>query len=146
MNQLYTLGYQDGNITPRMLDAWLKMNDTLLVDIRWKPYAKNQAWTQQYLHKHFGTRYLWLGSDLGNTNYMKTRGDAIYIHDLDAGIKDLIHILEDKPCVIMCACWEFQTCHRKTISHHLAAKHDIEAIHLTGKDIKSLGVTQYKLF
>ena len=146
MNQLYTLGYQDGNITPRILSAWLRKNNALLVDIRWKPYAKNQAWTQEYLRNFFKHHYIWLGATLGNTNYMKTRGDAIYIHDLDTGIKDLLRILEDKPCAIMCVCWQLKTCHRKTISHHLAAKHDVEAIHLTGKDIKSLGVTQYKLF
>jgi len=110
---LYTMGYLHSSST-RTLQELVALK-TPLVDIRKSPHSERFEWDQDMLKSEKGLLYSWF-EDLGNDLYGHKNGD-IRIHNLDAGMESLSHILSTygRAC-ILCACTWPDACHRLMVS------------------------------
>ena len=126
MHELYDLGYQEHK-NFHLLESAIKEIRAVLVDIRFSPRARNPQYNQSFLVKTFGSRYIHL-KEFGNKNYT---GGPIEFVDFDKGVIELLNLLEFKPCILMCGCWNRRTCHRYTIAHWLEEKNGIPSIPFT---------------
>lgn len=97
-------------LTKDMMDL-----DAVVVDVRFKPWAKNPDFQQSTLIKALGDRYVAGGHYLGNRNY---KGGPIEIVDMRTGVQ-LLESIPNDHVILMCYCWNFNECHRKTIANHL---------------------------
>jgi uncharacterized protein (DUF488 family) len=113
-----TLGY-NAHGAAQALDQLLQDHRVLLIDTRYSPRSVRPAWRQGALKEKYGARYHWAGAYLGNLNY---RGGPIQIADSATGIKGLCQYLgEGYRLVLLCACPDYASCHRKTIVEMLCA-------------------------
>lgn len=113
MATLYTFGYLH-SCSSRTLTELVALK-TPLVDIRTSPHSERLEWCQEMLVQEKGLMYSWL-PDLGNDLFGHRNGD-IQIHNLNAGMESLSHILATygRAC-ILCACAWPDACHRLTVS------------------------------
>lgn len=87
---------------------------TLVIDTRYKPYSRIQAWQRSVLEAKYGGRYRFAGHVLGNVNYRS--GGPIHIANAAVGVKRLIdYLMQGYNLVLLCACKEYETCHRRVI-------------------------------
>lgn len=114
MKPMYTFGYSGRKIA-EIRTAILEL-DAVLVDIRYSPRSRVPMWAAGSLRKEFGTRYFHLEA-LGNAAYKS--GGPIQIADFELGKVTLSKM--GKSCLLMCACKEYGTCHRKTVADMLKA-------------------------
>jgi len=89
--------------------------DAVVVDVRFKPWAKDPDFQKTTLSRVLGERYVTGGHFLGNRNYKE---GPIEIVDLRAGVQ-LLESIPNEHVVLLCFCWDFNTCHRKVIANHL---------------------------
>jgi len=127
MKEIYDLGYQNVKDFSFLVTV-VKRLDAVLVDVRYSPKSRNPTWSGSNLKKVFGERYVHI-PELGNVNYKSNH--AIELFDKDKGLKILEGILTQKNVIIMCACWDRKSCHRKVVSRYLELRNNIEAIDLT---------------
>lgn len=114
MNRVYTLGY--GWRTREEVDALLKAHEAVLADIRFSPRSRRPEWNKGQLEAFFGNRYFPLAG-FGNSNYKGSGG--IVLADPDEAFVQLQDRLIHSSVVMMCACREYHSCHRKTVSDWL---------------------------
>lgn len=114
MNKLYTMGYSHWSIDQLAIE--LERLGALLVDIRLNPYSSRSEWCKEALRTRFGKNYIWAGA-LGNRNY---RGGPIELAAPEKAIEPMRHHLATRPCVLMCACSDWQQCHRRQAATFLA--------------------------
>jgi uncharacterized protein (DUF488 family) len=125
----YTLGYLD-HCTPADLAGYLVLFDALLVDIRLTPYSQNPLWRQEALRRRLGADYHYCHA-LGNRNY-KQSGAPIVLFAPAEGLRQLRPILAVRPVILLCACREWEQCHRRVAAEYLAGVLDLEVEHLPG--------------
>lgn len=112
--KVYTFGY--GGIPAAVLAQMLDLLDADLFDIRYSAGSMNPDYSGKRLAERLGFRYNHI-RPLGNENYKRDNA-PIKIMDYAAG---LIAIqCNPKPVVLMCACREYDSCHRHTVSQMLA--------------------------
>jgi hypothetical protein len=104
---LYTYGYLAG--TPEELVSHAEAG-VLVLDIRINPTSRNPVWRQGHLRKLLANRYAWC-PELGNPNYKSKLPPTLA--DVDAGMKTLRPLLQETPVVMLCACRDWHTCHRR---------------------------------
>jgi len=111
--RVYTVGY----IGRTMADIALILRETkgVLFDIRFSPHSRNPVWELSALRKRFGFRYRHVPA-FGNKNY---RSGPIEIADFEAGLQAIQK--SGRPVILMCACKNYEQCHRKTIADKLKA-------------------------
>src|SRR6266487_2644429 len=112
---LYTLGYAEPNATER-LEALMAQPRTAIVDIRYAPYSRwSASWNSRTLmHKYGPIRYHHAG-ELGNVNYNKP-GLPIQLADPDVWVQKCVKSLQQGwSLVLLCACKDYERCHRKTV-------------------------------
>jgi hypothetical protein len=117
--KLYTIGYLAPDAQVK-LDELLTDPKTYLVDIRYNAVSRKPGWSGAALRKKYGTRYHPL-SGLGNKNY-KRPGEPIEI-----SMPDLISVVVDPlqrgfNFILLCACRDYETCHRKTVVELIQAQ------------------------
>lgn len=109
---LYTYGYEKQ--TPEDLLALAESLDAKVIDVRYKPYSKDQRWVGDRLAVFLGKHY-WHCKDLGNLDYKSA--SSIRLVDEKAGLEFLSRGVE-KGRVIILLCMENSPkgCHRDYIS------------------------------
>jgi hypothetical protein len=127
MMTLYDCGYQE----IKKLDKLVSLVDALdatLVDIRYSPNSRDPQWRQRALKEKLGFRYFHC-RDLGNAVYKQ--GGSIEFVDLPRGIATLARLLQAKNVIVLCACWNRETCHRAKIAEAFERVYGQKSIHLT---------------
>jgi uncharacterized protein (DUF488 family) len=120
MKPIYTFGYNGRD--PQALRDLLVEMDAVLVDIRFNPVSRQPGWNRYDTKETIGLATL-LGnsycymSALGNVNY---KGGDIELKAPAIGVAMLQILAEEHTVVLMCACREFEKCHRKTVSELLS--------------------------
>lgn len=108
---------QHAQLIPRL------MQDTsyLLVDIRYAKASAIPGWHATSLEQKYGDRYVYLGRKLGNKHY-KQPERGIEIVDLEDGLIDLLSLLQDYTCLLLCGCGTMEPsaqhphgCHRRIV-------------------------------
>ena len=111
MTRLYTLGYTGW--TPEALAGSVIVLEAVLADIRYSPRSRVPHWNQAHLVRLLARRYRHLKA-LGNRNY---KGGDIELVDLPDGLRHLEALLAEYAAVIlMCACRDLGTCHRRVVA------------------------------
>src|SRR5687768_10565080 len=114
---IYSLGYQGGDVA--RAQRMVLDGAALLIDIRFSPHSPNPDFTGPAFARRLGRGYVHLQS-LGNVNY-KTHG-PIELLDESAGIREVISIVSTGLApILMCACRNYATCHRKLAAEKIAA-------------------------
>lgn len=130
MNTLYTLGYT-GLKPAQILAVALKL-DAIVVDIRMSPVSRVPHWNGPALAQLLGTRYVHTPA-FGNVNYKN--GGSIKLHSPNIGLQQIAPLLKRQPLILLCACPDPQTCHRRIAAEVIAAECGCEVVHLTAKDL-----------
>lgn len=112
--ELLTLGYTEPDAMSR-LDAFLAQPDTGLIDIRYSPRSRwHPKFTQAALLQRYGSLKYGHCRELGNVNYNKP-GEPIKLYAPEEGVRLVIRLLQSGySLVLLCACKEYEHCHRKT--------------------------------
>jgi uncharacterized protein (DUF488 family) len=130
---IYTLGYTGANADE--IQQLVEQHDWWMVDIRMSATSRQPKWTKKALVERFGERYVHLPA-FGNKNYKS--GGAIVLADPDAGLRATTALMVSKPVVLMCACRNVDTCHRKTAAEFISTMTGVSVRHLSLGDIKAL--------
>jgi uncharacterized protein (DUF488 family) len=109
-NTLYTLGYTGNSIDH--LKALVEQGAVIL-DIRMSPRSRVPQWNQGNLLRVLSSAYKWQPA-LGNRNYKN--GGPIEISEPELGLWILKTSLSHKPVILLYACPNVETCHRKTVA------------------------------
>ena len=112
---VYTMGYSGHRATGVTESAVLL--DATVFDIRWLARSGVLEFNKGNLVRYLGNRYYHC-RNLGNENYRGDLGEGIVIHDLKAGLREIL--VHERPVILMCACREFEECHRSAVSRALA--------------------------
>lgn len=125
--KVYPFGYSAPGALSS-LDALMSDESTLLIDTRFSPRSMRPEWRQEALQSKYNKRYHWAGHFLGNRNF---KGGDIVLADPDTGIRGLrTYLREGYNLVLLCACREYETCHRKKIVDLLQqAEPAVEVVH-----------------
>lgn len=133
MHTIYTLGYS--GIQPEQLRAAAEQHDLVVLDVRFSPRSRRPEWTRKRLQALLGERYVHLPA-LGNINY---KGEGpIQLADPETGIAAAAKVLEGQPVLLLCACRDVQTCHRRDAADLLAAATGAPVVHWTPGDLAGL--------
>jgi uncharacterized protein (DUF488 family) len=135
---IYTIGYQ--GVPADALEAKVKELNAVVIDTRFKAWSKDPEFNQGRLLTRFGgERYRFMGAQFGNTNYRSQTG-PITIADFDAGYVALRELIVRQPVLLLCACWQWTTCHRTVVAGMLKERLqqfnvESEIKHLTKSDL-----------
>lgn len=121
LRDLYTIGYSGRKLDE--LKAIVAEAQAVLVDIRFSPFSRVPHWRGDALGRVLGERYHHIGA-LGNKNY---RGGSIEIVDMKQGVAEVISLLSQSPVILMCACKNYHTCHRKVVADFIESNYGIKA-------------------
>lgn len=117
-DQLQTIGYTEKDAAQR-IDAFMQQPGAVLVDIRLSPWCSwDTQWCKQALSEKYGKAYVHL-REFGNVNHgkdlpIKLLDPAKY---LAATVRAL---LRGRPVMLLCACKDYEKCHRKVVYELLA--------------------------
>jgi uncharacterized protein (DUF488 family) len=125
METCYTFGYQ--GFLPEELVAKAEQLNALVLDVRFSPSSRDPRWRRQALVNVLGSRYRH-AAEFGNKNY---KGDGpIELADPRHGIAKVGPILLEQPVILLCACWQWSTCHRKVVADLIREEYSVEVVHL----------------
>lgn len=153
---LFTIGYGGWKDTkrrmPGMISALRDAGVTMLVDIRHSPCASDPGESGNYTAKLWnlqieggieaalsdvGIEYRWL-VELGNPQKRDPKMSVLLSHlksgslqwPVNRGLKILEQLVSDanQRCCVLCACNEYDQCHRRVIAETLAARHFAQQI------------------
>jgi uncharacterized protein (DUF488 family) len=123
---LYTLGYSGW--TPQDIQTEAQARNAVVCDIRYSPASRHPQWSKRQLSQLLGARYHHVQA-LGNRNYKN--GGPIELADYEAGKQAIAEILATgRSVILMCACKDVATCHRRTAAEQLAADLGVPITHL----------------
>lgn len=113
------------------LEALLKQHaPCMLFDVRFSPRSRNPVWIGARMKEHFGKLY-YHAMGFGNLNY---RGGPIQLCNPTTEIANVRKCLEHgKTVILMCACPDYNQCHRKVVAELLQSKLRCQVI-LTGEE------------
>ena len=121
---LYTVGCNGIREPAEMADVLLAHGVDVLVDVRWKPYARTPKFNKKKLEhaegpmKSVGLDYLH-NRDLGN-DLVGTGGRRI--HNPAVGLKRLSDELKGRVVAIMCQCGPPEECHRSDVARMMTER------------------------
>ena len=114
---LYSLGYQGGDV--QRAEQMVLASTAILIDVRFSPHSPNPDFSGAAFARRLGHGYLHLQS-LGNVNYKS--GGAIQLLDEPAGVREVLRIARSGLApILMCACRNYDACHRKVVAEKIAA-------------------------
>ncbi len=132
MNTLYTVGYS--RLQPSDILRTAERLDALIADIRISPRSRVPVWNQKPLQAAWGQRYIYI-PELGNRNYKGDYGDGVVLDNPERGAAWVLALLEQQPVILLCACFDWQTCHRREAAALIAQHTAVTVIHLTHADV-----------
>lgn len=106
---LYTLGTSNRSLDEFVGEA-IKRNVTRMIDVRSKPYSRNQHFNRPFLEsacEEAGIVYQWRGKILGGMNEIRT-DDEMYVSVADR----LIDLMSRHSTIIFCSEGDPKDCHR----------------------------------
>ena len=111
---ILTIGYTEPDAQAR-IDEFLADENAALVDIRLQPRSHWQpAFNKSALEARYPAQYVHVEA-LGNVNY-KDRARGIDLLDAKRGISQLVYLIaQGYPVMLMCACKDYERCHRKVV-------------------------------
>ena len=109
---VWHVGYRDG-WTLAALAERVKQLDAVLVDVRRSAGPPQSAWSAARFAEALGERYRWLPA-LGNRNY-RDPAAPIVLADEVKGMQQLQRLLRRHVVVVMCACADYESCHRRVV-------------------------------
>lgn len=119
MNTIYPCGY---SVHAGQIVALMEQPRTLLIDLRKTPWSSISAWRRPVLCERYEERYGWFGQTLGNLNY--NTGGPIQLANPGPGIARLAALLEEGyDLILLCACRNYEECHRHTVVDLLASRY-----------------------
>jgi uncharacterized protein (DUF488 family) len=130
MHKLYTLGYT--GIKSSQLLSLAQQLGAIVIDARYSPRSRAPQWNGMELSKLLGQHYQHM-PELGNVNY-KT-GGPIHINLPKVGTQYVVSILNKQPGILLCACPDVTTCHRRIVAEMVQAACQCEVIHLSKADL-----------
>jgi hypothetical protein len=122
------------------IEAKAKELDAVILDTRFKAWSKDPEFNQGRLLTRFGgERYRFMGAQFGNTNYRSQTG-PITIANFDDGYMAIRGLVTRQPVLLLCACWQWTTCHRTVVANMLKERLRLfnvesEIKHLTKTDL-----------
>ncbi len=117
LGMLYTLGYAVPG-SGDALEELMRASEVLLVDIRLRPRSRWwPVWNKKQLRERWGARYTH-EKQLGNVNYRERSLPVQLVGpNVEQAIAGLVALLEQGySVVLLCACREYESCHRKVIA------------------------------
>lgn len=136
MNTLYTVGYS--RLQPSDILRVAERFDALIADIRISPRSRLPVWNQKPLQAAWGERYVYI-PELGNRNYKGEYGDGVVLDNPERGAERVLGLLEQHPVILMCACFDWHTCHRRDAADFIAAQANVELKHLLHREVALSG-------
>ncbi|GAB4528483.1 MAG: hypothetical protein OHK0046_47350 [Anaerolineae bacterium] len=130
VQKLYSVGYQGIKVDD--LYAAIRHLDAVLVDVRIRPWSQQEEYQKPQLQALFGPHYQHI-PELGNLNY---KGGEVLLQDVEHGTVELLKVLRDSPAVVMCACWNYETCHRRNVVDEMVARYFVEVFHLSKQSVR----------
>jgi uncharacterized protein (DUF488 family) len=115
--RFFTAGYLGHTVDE--LEAARLVGDCQIVDVRIRPLSRLPMWRQPAMIRYFGRNYLWC-EDWGSPNFKL--GAPLRLLDPDAGWELVKQVRRD--VILLCACRDYESCHRKVLSEWLAERHD----------------------
>ena len=109
---IYTTGYAGRDIFD--LKPLVHALDAVLVDIRFTPEGDLMHWRRIYLKTLLGGKYRHV-PHLGARSFRQGSIDGI--QNLQLGVQTLLNL--DSNIILMCACAEYENCHRRLIAAEL---------------------------
>jgi uncharacterized protein (DUF488 family) len=131
MNTLYTLGYT--GIKPAQLLQKATELKAIVLDTRYSPRSRAPQWNGLELQNLLGQQYQHLPA-LGNINYKS--GGPIEINLPKVGTQQVVSILAGQAAILLCACPDVETCHRRIVAEMVQAACGCEVIHLGKEDLR----------
>ena len=114
---LYTLGYAAPGATDELEQVMLDAS-VLLIDIRVRPQSRWwPVWNKKQLRERWAGRYTH-EKRLGNINY-RDRSLPVVLHgpNVEQAIEGAVGLLQvGISLVLLCACKDYDTCHRKVVA------------------------------
>ena len=133
MDILYTLGYS--GLTPEaILRAAVRLN-AIVADIRISPRSRHPMWNGPKMQAAWGDRYMHI-PELGNLNYKGKRGEDVILADAEAGCARVLELLTRHSVILLCACSDWRTCHRRDAAALIAQRSNAEPIHLSSSEVR----------
>ena len=122
---IHTIGYT--GIAQAYLKALVDEHDTVLIDVRLKPFSSNREFNRSALTAALGDRYIW-AEGLGNLNY-KSDG-PIELADPEPWYERIKQMSDrGQNVILMCVCRDVRSCHRSVIADELRRRHGLEVEH-----------------
>lgn len=145
MHTIYTLGY--AKVKSAALKRFAEAKDAHVIDIRFSPRAHVPEWNQAPLTWLLGLRYRHV-AQFGSANYKRQLDPSgrIILESPDEGCAVVLPILEQQPVILICACWDVETCHRKVVAEVLAERAGAPVVHLQPDDLLLNCSTNLSLF
>jgi uncharacterized protein (DUF488 family) len=125
IHTLYTIGYL-GRTVGEIEDMMFSLN-AYLVDIRYRTRSRIRHWNGNALKEYFETRY-WPLSALGNVNYKN--GGPVQLANPEIGLSAIRLGLSKAPLILLCACRDWRTCHRRHAAEFIQEHLGCEVVHL----------------
>jgi len=123
---IYTVGYSGRK--PAEIARLSEELGALVVDVRLSPASRVPGFQASALAEILGGRYVWLRG-FGNVNY---RGGPMELADFDGAAQELEQRRGDGPgnVLLMCACRDVGSCHRRLVAERLAERWGVAVAHL----------------
>lgn len=133
MHTIYTVGY--ATWTPEQLRAEAQRLGAVVFDIRMNPTSMRPEWRKAALRQTFGSAYSHVPA-LGNRNY---RGGPMELAAPARALPLVQAQLARTPIILLCACRDWQSCHRSLAAAHLAEYTGVPVEHLEAPVITKAG-------
>lgn len=142
--KIHVVGYAQPQAAQYVESLMMGNPSTLLIDIRYSPHSMRAEWRKESLEQKYGDRYRWAGQYLGNVLYRQA--GAIKIANPVMGIRGLrMYLAERYELILLCACKEYEQCHRKTVIELLLEQEPtVEVVHLgeSAPSLRALSIIQ----
>ena len=124
LQPLFTVGYTGWSID--LLNRALDERNALLVDIRERPTSMRPEFGYASLAQRLGERYTHV-PEFGNVNY---RDGPIVLAQPRRGLRRARAYLMTTPVVLLCACRNWEMCHRRNAAEYIVSRLGISVVHL----------------
>jgi hypothetical protein len=130
---LFTFGYLSST-SERIISELIALKIPL-IDIRFRPVAKNHRYMPDAFRSRPGAIYIYI-HELGNENYKaalngKFEETDILIPHMDVGLSCLNDVFDEHgKAAIFCACSSRKTCHRAVVAQAAHERYGVKVVHL----------------
>lgn len=125
---IYLAGYHGRK--PEALLHLSQQLDAVVVDIRYSPHSRMPGWDQKDLIKLLHANYMW-AHPFGNENF--NNDEPIKIVNMQDGV-NLLKRRRVNNYILLCACKDGETCHRKVVGEFIKANTQQEVREVTEEE------------